>query len=118
MPFRDEEFDLVYCVEALEHVPNPHAALKEMTRVLRSGGELVIIDKNADRLGALKIERWERWFGRQELMNTMSALGIACTASELAYEGNDADGLFLCWQGVKGSDRSSAIELLRRGGAA
>jgi malonyl-CoA O-methyltransferase len=118
MPFRDQEFDVVYCVEALEHVPNPHAALKEMTRVLRSGGELVIIDKNIDKLGTLKIERWEKWFGPQDLAKIINELDVACTVSELTYEGRGADGLFLCWQGVKGAPHTGSIEFQNtRGGA-
>jgi malonyl-CoA O-methyltransferase len=111
LPFPNEEFDVVYCVEALEHAANPHAALGEMTRVLRRGGQLIIIDKNLEKLGALKIERWEKWFARQEVANVMNGLGVACTVSELSYDDSSADGLFLCWHGVKRARRSPELEL-------
>lgn len=40
LPFRDETFDLALCLEVLEHLPEPLVALKELNRVLRSGGRL------------------------------------------------------------------------------
>lgn len=46
IPFPDESFDFLICVEVLEHVPDTDAALKEFSRVLRSGGKMIIIDKN------------------------------------------------------------------------
>ena len=39
---RDGSFDAVLCTEVLEHVRDPVAALKELTRVLRPGGTLII----------------------------------------------------------------------------
>jgi ubiquinone/menaquinone biosynthesis C-methylase UbiE len=46
LPFRSESFDAVYCVEALEHVPDTDTAISEMTRVLKPGGTLLVIDKS------------------------------------------------------------------------
>jgi ubiquinone/menaquinone biosynthesis C-methylase UbiE len=46
LPFRSETFDAVYCVEALEHVPDTDAAIREMTRVLKPNGTLLVIDKS------------------------------------------------------------------------
>lgn len=42
IPVADGSFDAVMCTEVLEHVPDPVAALKEMNRVLRSDGYLMI----------------------------------------------------------------------------
>ena len=42
IPVADGSFDALMCTEVLEHVPDPVAALKEMNRVLRSGGYLMI----------------------------------------------------------------------------
>lgn len=42
IPFGDATFDHVFCIEVLEHVPNPYGALTEMHRVLRPGGVLVL----------------------------------------------------------------------------
>ena len=38
LPVDDESFDGVLCTEVLEHVPNPLASCKELTRVGRRGG--------------------------------------------------------------------------------
>lgn len=38
LPFADSTFDAVTCLEALEFLPDRHAALQEMVRVLRPGG--------------------------------------------------------------------------------
>ncbi len=42
MPFRDNEFDAVWTVWVLEHVPNPEQALREIRRVLKPGGLLYL----------------------------------------------------------------------------
>ncbi len=42
LPFEDGAFDLVTCVWALETVPDPHLALTELCRVVRSGGALCL----------------------------------------------------------------------------
>ncbi|MCY3799819.1 MAG: class I SAM-dependent methyltransferase [Chloroflexi bacterium] len=41
LPFSDDSFDVVTCLEALEFLPDQHAALVEMIRVLRPGGLLL-----------------------------------------------------------------------------
>lgn len=42
IPEPDESFDAIMCVEVFEHLPNPLLALKEFSRLLRSGGQLII----------------------------------------------------------------------------
>jgi ubiquinone/menaquinone biosynthesis C-methylase UbiE len=42
IPEPDGSFDAVMCIEVLEHVPYPVDALKEVSRLLRSGGYLVV----------------------------------------------------------------------------
>ena len=46
LPFKDSEFDYVICIEVLEHIPDTKKALAEMARILKPGGEILIIDKN------------------------------------------------------------------------
>ena len=40
MPFKDGEFDAIFCFEVLEHVKDPIKAISEMKRVLKPGGRL------------------------------------------------------------------------------
>lgn len=40
LPFADHAFDMVMTAHALEHIADPRAALREMTRVLKPGGIL------------------------------------------------------------------------------
>ena len=42
LPFRDGVADTVLCTEVLEHCPDPEAVLREIARVLRPGGVLVL----------------------------------------------------------------------------
>jgi SAM-dependent methyltransferase len=42
IPFEDERFDRVICTQVLEHSVDPDALLREMHRVLRPGGRLLI----------------------------------------------------------------------------
>lgn len=42
LPIKDNEFDAVLCTEVLEHVYDPITAVKELKRVLRPGGTIII----------------------------------------------------------------------------
>jgi hypothetical protein len=43
LPFADGSFDLTYCSHVLEHIPDDRKAMRELARVLRSGGQAVIM---------------------------------------------------------------------------
>lgn len=47
IPFPDNYFDEVFSKNIFEHLKNPFFVLKEMKRVLKKGGELVLITDNA-----------------------------------------------------------------------
>lgn len=46
LPFSDREFDLVTCIEVIEHLFNPASVLSEVRRILRDDGFLVISTPN------------------------------------------------------------------------
>ena len=46
LPFADTSFDIVISCETIEHVPNPWIAMKEMYRVARAGGRLLLTTPN------------------------------------------------------------------------
>jgi ubiquinone/menaquinone biosynthesis C-methylase UbiE len=45
LPYPDESFDAVCCLEALEFMPSPQRVLDEMARVLRPGGVLLVTNR-------------------------------------------------------------------------
>lgn len=46
LPFKDNQFDIVFCRYVLEHVVNPIQVLQEMKRVLRLGGKIFVQENN------------------------------------------------------------------------
>lgn len=46
LPFRPGTFDAVYSIEVLEHLPDTELAIREMARVLKPRGTLLILDKS------------------------------------------------------------------------
>ena len=63
LPYRDASFDTVVNTMAFTGYPNAEQALAEMSRVLRPGGELVMIDVNypadGNRLGTWLTRGWK-----------------------------------------------------------
>ncbi len=46
LPFSDGEFDAAICLEGLEHLVDPVQLIRELTRVTRSGGTIVVSTPN------------------------------------------------------------------------
>lgn len=101
IPFQNDYFDITYTCEALEHAIDIKNAVRELARVTKPGGKIIIIDKNKDELGRLEIGEWEVWFEADELKNLMQ---IYCSDVEIInmvdYEGIKEDKLFLAWVGT------------------
>ena len=59
LEFSDDSFDVVMAQSVVTAVPNPEAALDEFARVLRPGGELIILTRvSADAGMRRSIEQW------------------------------------------------------------
>jgi ubiquinone/menaquinone biosynthesis C-methylase UbiE len=56
LPFDDQSFDYVTCLEGLEHIENPQQAMREFARVLMPGGHLIVSVPNI-----LNIEERLKW---------------------------------------------------------
>lgn len=104
--YPENYFDCIYCVEALEHTVNIGQTVKEMARVLKPGGKIIIIDKNrdVDRFVKMKLkpEPWERWFRPKEIMNLLQKYRINATYKFIPYDRRSLlYRLFIAWEGVK-----------------
>ncbi len=98
LPFASSTFDAVYATESLEHAVEIDRAVSEMCRVLKPGGKLAIIDKNAEHWGKLKTPAWEKWFRRNELAKLLRRHCHEVSSEHLSYwEDVPPDGLFLIW---------------------
>ena len=84
LPFNSESFDVVLSTEVIEHVDNQKDAFKEMFRVLKKGGILVITTPNKlfkplfDLLSFTSIRPYhgnENWYYPWELKKTLQKFG-------------------------------------------
>jgi 2-polyprenyl-3-methyl-5-hydroxy-6-metoxy-1,4-benzoquinol methylase len=64
LPFAEQTFDIVACLQVLEHVGNPDAALAEMHRVLKPGGFACVATPNTASWSARVAGR--RWHGYRD----------------------------------------------------
>ena len=102
LPFEDGFFDGAYATESLEHAVEIEKAVGEICRVVKPGGRIVIIDKNAEQWGRLATPEWEKWFTRRELERLLRRHCREVSSRPISYwEDVEPDGLFLAWLAVK-----------------
>lgn len=63
LPISDKAVDYVFANMCLHHVESPLKAIKEMVRILKPGGKLVITDLDEHTFEFLKYEHHDRWMG-------------------------------------------------------
>ena len=102
LPFRDNTFDFVFSVETLEHSLNVYAALKEMVRVTRPGGTLLVLDKDKSKWGTLECPPWEEWFMSDELVTELSKWLENVSVTPVGFDGySPSTALMKAWMGRK-----------------
>jgi ubiquinone/menaquinone biosynthesis C-methylase UbiE len=102
LPFEDGFFDGAYATESLEHAVEIEKAVSEVCRVVKAGGRIAIIDKNAEQWGKLATPEWERWFTRKELERLLKHHCREVSSRFISYwEDVEPDGLFIAWLAVK-----------------
>jgi ubiquinone/menaquinone biosynthesis C-methylase UbiE len=102
LPFEDGFFDAAYATESLEHAVEIDKAVAEICRVVKPGGRIAVIDKNADKWGKLETPEWERWFTRKELERPLKRHCRQVSSRFISYwEDVKPDGLFIAWLAVR-----------------
>ncbi len=102
LPFEEAYFDAAYATESLEHAVEIDRAVAEICRVVRPGGRIAIIDKNAEQWGRLETPEWEKWFTRKELERLLRQHCRSVSSQFISYwEDVEPDGLFLAWLAEK-----------------
>lgn len=91
LPFDDGSFDAVVTRSALHHFPDPTAALREMSRVIRNDGRIVIVDVMASEnagdaalhnaLETLRDPSHVRMLSKSELQRNLSDAGLIAESS-------------------------------------
>jgi len=99
LPFPDASFDVVLCLQVLEHVADPAAAVRELRRVTRGGGRVLAsthgvypYHPNPDDLWRWTHAGLERLFGQNGRWSSIAVspgAGTAATTSMLVAHGID-----------------------------
>jgi ubiquinone/menaquinone biosynthesis C-methylase UbiE len=78
IPLPDEAVDYAFANMYLHHVEDPPAAIREMARILRPGGKLVITDLDAHDFDFLRREHHDRWMGfnREDILQWFTGAGL------------------------------------------
>lgn len=79
LPFEDQAFDYIVCVEGLEHIENPANAVREFKRLLKPSGTLIVSVPNI-----MNIEERLKWLfsGYTSHFKPLSAEARAAIAKE------------------------------------
>ncbi len=106
LPIADGAVDYVFANMYLHHVESPLEAIKEMARVLKSGGKVVITDldehdfeslrEQHDRWLGFKREDVERWFTEAGMKNVkVEGVGETCCDESCGDKGKVAISIFV-----------------------
>lgn len=78
LPLPDESVDYAFANMYLHHVESPLKSIKEMRRILKPGGKLVITDMDKHTFEFLKREHHDRWMGfeRQDVRRWFEEAGL------------------------------------------
>jgi ubiquinone/menaquinone biosynthesis C-methylase UbiE len=102
LPAADDSFDAVFANMYLHHAPEPEAAIREMARLLRPGGKLVITDLDSHDQYWMQQAMADRWLGfdrevvgRWYAAAGLGSLDIDCAAGSCDCTGPAGEGVSL-----------------------
>jgi ubiquinone/menaquinone biosynthesis C-methylase UbiE len=112
LPIKDGYVDYAFANMYLHHVESPPVAIKEMVRILKPGGKIVITDMDEHDFEFLKEEQHDRWMGfkREDILKwfteaglndvVVEGLGEQCSSESNSGKDSASVSLFLAF-GIK-----------------
>lgn len=77
LPFPDASFDCITCGWVIEHLPDPRPGLRELARVLKPNGRLLLMATEDTLQGFVVSRTWNcRTLNRQELQGACEEVGL------------------------------------------
>jgi len=77
LPYADASFDAAVCGWVLEHLPDPRPGLRELARVLKPAGKLLLMATEDTLTGALCSRLWHcRTYNRENLKTACQSCGL------------------------------------------
>jgi len=78
LPIPDETVDYAFANMVLHHVESPSQAIREMSRILKHTGKVVITDLDEHSFEFLKVEHHDRWMGfkREHIKQWLTDAGL------------------------------------------
>ncbi len=92
LPLADASVDAVFLSQALHHAAQPEAVVREATRILRTGGQVILLDLVKHDQDWVR-EQWaDQWlgFGEQEVREWMEGAGLQKVRTERLPAASDA----------------------------
>jgi len=105
LPFEEDHFDAVCCLEALEFFPNDSTALTEMARVLRPGGFLMT-SRRIGLEGRLFFGRYRSRSNLEDYLTGLGFVGVRSHVWQLNYN------MITGWKAPAGESQGNRIRQL------
>ncbi len=93
LPIQDETVDYVFSNMYLHHVEFPEVSIKEMARILKTGGRLIVTDLDEHNFEFLREEQHDFWLGfkRRDIQKWFEEAGlrevrISCVGEDCCAE--------------------------------
>jgi len=101
LPYDENSIDILFSCEAVEHAVDLKSAVKEMARVVKPGGIILVIDKNTEALGEMEIGAWKQWLDKERFKRLLSDYcSVVKLVEDISYDGISGD-TFCAWIGRK-----------------
>ena len=86
LPIPDVAVDYAFANMYLHHVESPPEAIREMARILKPGGKLVITDLDEHRFEFLRTEHHDRYYGGHTIIRNSQRRSIAFDLLEYIHK--------------------------------